>query len=443
MRFCDCSPVTAPRWAPSAILVAAAAAWATAFCLVQLVRMRSGQPGYIDALVYRAGGHALLAGHPLYAPDFGAVNHSPGGLPFTYPPFAALLFVPLAIVPAGAAIAALVVLNAAACAGLFGILLAAARNRWDRLRGRRWLTAPASARAATVALAAAMVFALSTPVQGNFTYGQLDLILAAAVALDVLAPSTPWPRGLLVGLAAAVKLTPAVFIGYFLVTRQWRALAVSLGAAASAVLAGWLVAPSDTVRYFTETAFDPARIGQLRFASNQSLRGVIERIPALDPVRGPVAAGATLAVLALAVVAIAVTRRSGDTVAALLSAAFIGLLCSPVSWGHHWLWLSAAAVYLLWRWAAVGGAANLVAGVATAAVVLVPPWLFLPHDNGRERLWSGFEHLMGGAWALTALALLAWFATPRNLVRPPAPGPPAPPRSPSWSARSWRPARRR
>lgn len=413
------SPGIAPRRAPAAILVATTAAWATAFGLVQLVRVRSGEPGYIDALVYRAGGHALLAGHALYAPDFGAVNHSPGGLPFTYPPFAALLFVPLAIVPAGAAIAALLALNAAACAGLFGILLAATHDGWDRLRGGRWLTAPTSARTATVVLAAAIVFVLSTPVQGNFTYGQLDLILAAAVALEVLAPSVPWPRGLLVGLAAAIKLTPAVFIGYFLVTRQWRPLAVSLGTAASAVLVGWLVAPAATVRYFTETAFDPARIGQLRFASNQSLRGVIERIPALDPVRGFAAAGATLAVLALAVAAIEVNRRSGDTVAAMLSAAFIGLLCSPVSWGHHWLWLSAAAVYLLTRWAATGGATSLAAGIAVAAVVLVPPWLFLPHDNGRERLWTGFEHLMGGAWALTTLALLAWFATPRNPQKPP------------------------
>jgi alpha-1,2-mannosyltransferase len=410
-----------PRWVPLAILVVTTAAWAAAFCLVQLVRLRSGQPGYIDALVYRAGGHALLTGNPIYAPDFGAVNHSPGGLPFTYPPFAALLFVPLAIVRAGTAIALMVVLNAAACAGLFGILLAAAHNRWDRPRGLRWLTAPISARTATVVLAAAIIFVLSTPVQGNFTYGQLDLILAVAVALDVLTPSVPWPRGLLVGLAAAIKLTPAVFIGYFLVTRQWRPLAASLGAAATAVVAGWLAAPSDTVRYFSETVFDSARIGQLRFASNQSLRGVIERIPAFDPWRGAAVVGATLAVLSLAVVAIEVSRRSGDVVAAMLSAAFIGLLCSPVSWSHHWLWLSATAVYLLMRWAANGGAGNLVAGLAVAVVVLVPPWLFLPHGDGRERLWNGFEHLMGSAWALSALALLAWFASPRRAYPVPAP----------------------
>ncbi|MDT5347951.1 MAG: alpha,2-mannosyltransferase, partial [Mycobacterium sp.] len=267
------------------ILVTTTAVWAAVFLVVELIRVHSGEPGYLDLLVYRAGGHALLTGNSIYAADFAAANSSPNGLPFTYPPFAALIFVPLVVLPAIAAAVAMVVLNAVACLGLFGLVLTGVRDDWDLLRGGRWLAAPVSAKTATVALAAAVVFVVSVPVQGNFTYGQLDLILATVVALDILPPAVRWPRGLLVGLAAAIKLTPAVFVGYFLVTRQWRALAVSLLTAASATGLGWLADPSDTAGYFTSTAFDPARIGRLTFASNQSVRGIIDRIPTLDACR--------------------------------------------------------------------------------------------------------------------------------------------------------------
>jgi alpha-1,2-mannosyltransferase len=268
-----------------------------------------------------------------------------------------------------------------------------------------------SVKTATVVFAAAVVFVLSMPVQATFGFGQVNLILAAAVALDILVPRTPWPRGLLVGLAVAIKLTPAVFVGYFLVTRQWRALAVSLATATSALALGWLVCPSDTTRYLTSMIADPQSFGRLTFASNQSVRGVIARIPALDSMHGATWGVVTVLVLALATVAIEVSRRSGDTVAGMLSAAFVGLLCSPVSWGHHWVWLSATVVYFLVSWTVVGGTRNLVAGLAVALVVVAAPWSFLPKDDERERLWNPFEHLMGAVWTLIAILFLAWFAT--------------------------------
>ncbi|OBG29301.1 hypothetical protein A5764_22335 [Mycobacterium sp. 852002-51057_SCH5723018] len=399
---------SAGRRVAPAIVAATATAWAAVYFVVELVRMRRGEPGYLDLQVYRAGGHALLTGNSVYAADFASVNHSPNGLPFTYPPFSALTFVALALLPATAAAVLMVVLNAAACVVLLGLVLTAVHGTWRRP------PVPIPARAATAVLTAALAFVVSVPVQANFTYGQLDLILAAAVALEILPPSVPWPRGLLVGLAAAIKLTPAVFVGYFLVTRQWRALAVSLAAAASAVALGWLADPADTVRYFTSTVFDAGRIGRLSFHSNQSLRGVIERIPTLDASRGVLVVALTVGVLALAVAAIEVSRRCHDTVAAVLSAAFLGLLCSPVSWGHQWVWLSAAAVYFLMRWTVAGGVGNVVAGLAVALLTLAPPWMLLPHDGGRERGWNGIEQLLGSAWALTALALLVRFAVPRG-----------------------------
>jgi alpha-1,2-mannosyltransferase len=381
------------------------------FILVRLLGVHGDDLGCEDLLVYRAAGRAILANHSLYAPDFAAVNHSPFGLPFIYPPFSALLFVPLAIVPAGLAKVLIVLLNAAACAIFFGIIVVAAVVDWGRLRSWRSLTAPISVKTATVVFAGAVVFMLSMPIQATFDFGQVNLILAAAVALDVLVPRVIWPRGLLVGLAVAIKLTPAVFVGYFLVTRQWRALVVSVVTATSALALSWLVCPSDTARYLTSMVVDSRRFGGLTFASNQSLRGVIARIPALDTMHGVIWAVAAVLVLSLATIAIEVSRRSGDTFAAMLSAAFTGLLCSPVSWGHHWVWLSATVVYFLVRWTVVGGVRDLIAGTAVALVVLAAPWNRLPNDHELERLWNPIEHLMGAVWTLTAILLLAWFAT--------------------------------
>lgn len=400
----------AARWITLATLAATTVVLAS-FFVVRLLAVRGDDLGCEDLLVYRAAGRAILAGHSLYAHDFAAVNHSPFGLAFIYPPFSALLCIPLAIVPAGLAKVLMVLLNAAACTIFFGVVVVAVLDDWGRLRSWRSLTPPISVKTATVVFAAAVVFVLSMPIKATFDFGQVNLILAAAVALDILVPHLPWPRGLLVGLALAIKLTPAVFVGYFLLTRQWRALAVSLATAASAVALSWLVCPSDTTRYLTSMVTDPRRFGTLTFASNQSLRGVIARIPALDAAHGVIWGVATVLVLALATVAILVSSRSGDRVAAMLSAAFTGLLCSPVSWGHHWVWLSATVVYFLVRWAVVGGVRNLVAGCAVASIVLAAPWNSLPKDNERERLWHPFEHLLGAVWTLTAILLLAAFAT--------------------------------
>ena len=380
------------------------------FVVEQLACVHNDDIGNIDLLVYRAGGHAVIAGHSLYASDFASVNASPNGLNFTYPPFAALIFAPLALLPAALAKALMIILNATACAVLFALLGLAVQKRWHRLSSWRSLTAPISTRTAVVVFVAWLVFLFSVPVLGNFAYGQVNLILAAAAALDILMPSVRWPRGLLVGLAAAVKITPAVFFGYFLITRQWRALAVSVAASLAATAVSWLVMPADTVKYFRTTIFDPARIGGLAFASNQSLRGVMERMPALDAIRGVLWVAAAVLVLVLAVVATEASRRAGDTVAAMLSIAIAGLLCSPVSWSHHWVWLSAAAVYLLVHWAGIGDTRSLVGGIAVATVTIAAPWIFLSNSHDRERLWNPFEHMLGSVWAATAVALLIWFA---------------------------------
>jgi alpha-1,2-mannosyltransferase len=396
-----------------ATAAAIVAMWAV-LVVRQLVDMQGDDLSCIDLLVYRAGGHAIVTGHSLYAADFAAVNHSPHRLAFTYPPFSAVGFVPLALLPVGAAKVLMVVLNAIASATLFTVVAVAVQDKWDRLRGWSALTAPISVKTGLVVSAAAALFTASMPIGENFRYGQINVILAAVVAIDILAPRPPWPRGLLVGLAVAIKLTPLVFVGYFVVTRQWRPVLASFAGVASATALGWLVTPSDTVKYVTSLVFETGRIGGLDYASNQSIRGIVERIPALDGMRGAIWVVATVLVVALATVAIEVSRRRGDTPAAMLSASYIGLICSPVSWGHHWVWLSATVVYLLMRWAATGSIGSLIAGLAVGFVVLAARWTALPNSESRERSWTVLQHLIDSSWALTALALLIWFACTRG-----------------------------
>lgn len=399
------------RWVTFAALAALVLVWFASLATQLLTMPVHGDDlSYIDLLVYRAGGHAVLHDMSMYTPDFDEANKSPNGLPFTYPPFSGLVFAPFALLSVGAAKLVMVVINAVAMAVFFTTVVLAVGGRWDRLSSWKALTAPISVRTALVVVAAAVLFVATNPVQENANHGQVNMILAALLALDILLPTVPWPRGMLVGLAVAIKLTPAVFIGYFLVTRQWKALAVSLVSAAGAFAVAWLVMPADTARYFSSVLLDADRIGGLAFASNQSIRGVLERIPALDSSSGLLWLLCVAVVLALAIVAIRANYRAHDGVAALLAAAFIGLLCSPVSWGHHWVWLSVALVYFLVRWAEYGGVGNLAAGVAVAAVTILAPWAHLPSRDDRELQWTPIEHVLGNAFTITALVLLAWFA---------------------------------
>ena len=130
-------------------------------------------------------------------------------MPFTYPPLAAILFVGLDVLPLTVAE---VVMNLASVAGLTATALVVSWRLfgWNQ---RALLTG-------LVVSAGAMVF---EPVRSTIGFGQVNLILMGLVALDCLLPKTRWPRGLLLGLAIAIKLTPAVFVLFFLVIAATRA----------------------------------------------------------------------------------------------------------------------------------------------------------------------------------------------------------------------------
>ena len=308
------------------LLAGLTVAWALVIWL-----LLGGPPGFIDLMVYRAGGYAWTHGVPLYGAEFPAlITLLP--LPFTYPPISAVLFAPLAVLsfPLAAGL-----LAAASLACLVFTSAVTAR----RLETDRW-------RVVQFAAVAVVLGTLTEPVRETLTFGQVNLLLMALVVADCLLVRTPWPRGALIGLAAAIKLTPAVFVLFFLAHRQWRPVLVAAATFAVVTVAGFLAAPGASATYwFGGVLTDPARIGSPAFPSNQSLAGLLHRweLPA-----GWQTGMWLLGVPAVVVVGWLAVRRlraSGQDVPALLVVAATGLLASPVSWSHHYVWVVPALVW--------------------------------------------------------------------------------------------------
>jgi alpha-1,2-mannosyltransferase len=376
----------------------ALALWA--FALPNL--LGSEQQGLIDLRVYRTGGLAWLQGVSLYDPAFPAPLDGPR-LPFTYPPLAAVIFAGLAVVPWWVAVA-LVVATALASLTLAS-WLAATRLTDDRLR------------LALMATGAVAIASTLEPARETISFGQVNLLLMSAIAADCLLPRTPWPRGALIGLAAAVKLTPAAFVLFFLARRQWRPALAAVGTFAAAGLLGALLAFIDSRDYWFGALLDPSRIGGLDFASNQSLRGVLHRLglPAGSEVLAWL--GLSVAVCALAVVGIRWLRGRGDDVGALLVTAAAALLMSPISWSHHWVW---AVLGVLWLGDFVQRRHRRLGLLLLTGVCLVfvsaPHWRVSTRD-GRELHWSLGEHLLGNAYVWVALTVVIVAAVAAARVR--------------------------
>ncbi len=317
--------LVASRWAPGLVLLVS--------ILVDVLATELGPEPFnmIDLAVYVQGaGH--LTDSQLYDFVSGAST-----LPFTYPPFSALVFTPLHWLPWTVT---RVLWHAGSIAALTAILYLTLR-----LLGR---TGPGAARpiqaptgTLLVGTAAAMWL---EPVRTNFNYGQVNLFLAVLV-LGAAVVAKEWVAGAFVGLAAGIKLVPAVTGFYFLAQRRYAA-AVWSGAIFLATVGVMLaIMPRETRRYFTELIFDPARTGPIYSAINQSWRGALSRLAGSDVRWSWVIA--CLLTAGLGGWATWAASRAGDRVAALLAVQVTGLLVSPISWSHHWIWVLPVLVWAL------------------------------------------------------------------------------------------------
>ncbi|WP_346540134.1 glycosyltransferase 87 family protein [Micromonospora sp. DPT] len=254
---------------------------------------------------------------------------------FTYPPFAALVMLPMAYLPWPAAITVSVAASVLVSAVLIWWLLdpVSRRTGWSR-----WFTL-----AVALCLAAAY-----EPMRETINFGQVNMLLLFLVGLDLLRllPAGNRWAGVGIGLATAIKLTPGVFIVYLLITGRWRAAFTSMAAAAVATLLAAGLFPDASREFWTASLWNTSRVGELAFVSNQSLRGVVAR---LDPDHPSTLAWLLLVLAALGVwawrsrAAVAV----GDEATGLALTGALMCLVSPVTWVHHLVWLIPALILLV------------------------------------------------------------------------------------------------
>ncbi|WP_157574266.1 glycosyltransferase family 87 protein [Nocardia jejuensis] len=372
---------------------------------VALTLLFSQLNGFLDLQVYRVVTQAWLHGGELYGPTLPVRGHT--DLPFTYPPFAALLMIPLAVVPLWLA-EFLVTASSLGCLGLT-IWLVLSRVRPDLDPSRK---------ATFTATALALLLAIE-PVRITMWFGQINLVLMAAVALDCLTEKPRWPRGLLIGAAAVVKLTPAAFVLFFLIRKDWKAAGIAAATSAGVVLSGFLLFPTESRQYWLHAVTDTSRIGSPDYVGNQSIKGMIFRLGLPHS-----AATAIWLVLSVAVVAVgaalmhhlvsaaqtprpdsAIPPASAFPVVALLVNAAVLLLVSPVSWTHHWVWAAPALVTAAAWKSSHSGAAPYAAIATFAALFLIGPGL-VPNGKHRELAWHWWQHIPGDIYILAAIALL-------------------------------------
>jgi alpha-1,2-mannosyltransferase len=324
---------------------------------------------YFDLRVYHGAVDWWLAGQPLYS---FLLPHTRYG--FTYPPFAAVVMTPLAAL-------------SEPVAGILSTVASAAivvATTW-------WLVAPVARRAGWspwYAVGVAVpVIVVSDPVRETIGFGQVNLVIVALVLADVVAlrRGGRW-AGVGIGLAAAVKLTPAVFILYLLLTRRWRAAAVAAGAFMAATVLAAAVAPRTSLAFWTQAVWDTSRVGRLDKTSNQSLLGMLARLA--EPGQPSRLVWAVLAggVLILAMRRAVQAFRQGDELVGVTVTGLAGCLVSPISWTHHLYWVVPAAVVLV----------DVAAGARLAGTT---PWWVRAHGRVVAR---------SAAAAVCAMVVIFW-----------------------------------
>jgi alpha-1,2-mannosyltransferase len=284
--------------------------------------------GFFDLKIYREAAQVTLEGHSLYAAKFQL------GFGFTYPPVAVLMFLVLAVVPLRVDEASVVVLNLGLVVLIAHLTVALARQSTSPSERRRLRPG-----AAWIAAALAL---WTEPVISTIGFGQIDLLITALVLADLTLGRRGRWGGLGIGAAAALKLTPLIFIPYLLFTGRGRMAARALGGFLSAIVLAFAVEPGNAWSYWGGALFDTSRVtGHRPFAgrgpANQSLRGALMRLAGGVPhVADPWflicvlvgAAGLWLAVR---------SARRGDEASGFVLTAITGLLICPVSWTHHWV----------------------------------------------------------------------------------------------------------
>jgi alpha-1,2-mannosyltransferase len=413
----------------------AAGAGAFAFALAGYIGFILADPnGWmqpVDLQVYTDGG--LIVRHvtpfyrgyrssPLY--DWPGYLH----LPFTYTPFAAMVFAALSLVSFAALTKISVGVNIAALLATVWMTLGGMSVRRGVLR-----------LGGTLLLAAPLLW--TEPVQRVLYLGQIEILLMALIIWDQVQPDRHWWKGAGIGIGAGIDLIPLIFIPYLLLTRRFQQASVAVGTFVLTFLLGFAVLPADSRKYWLTGLFAKgSRTGFVGWEGNQSLPAIITRLTGNVVRAQPAWLVTDVAVGIAGVICAALLDRAGHRMAGLLTCALTGLLVSPISWDHHWVWVVpgvvTAAVYGV---RAERRARTALAGLAAGLVVLFAAWpgglwhlplgtggffeglIWIPpltspelylrigdHPWFPEYHWHGLQLIAGNLYVLTGIALFAF-----------------------------------
>ncbi len=422
-------------------------------------------PQHFDVYVYWYALNNWFSGNSLYdwyaLPDYKMY-------PFTYPPFGAWALSPLTWFDYETAARLMIMAIALQTAVIVALV--------GRSLGWSWGSAFAIA-----PWAAILVQQCLEPFTQSVGFAQVNTAMMALVMIDVAAPPSWKGRGVASGLAAAIKLTPAIAVLIFLLRRQWRSAITMVATSLAVTLLSWVISPGESARFFFDAMWDPQRAGDAYYTSNQNLKGFVARalpentwsiawaitvalalVAAVwlclriqaaatsvvtphsasdDAAPGPLnaatpATGVTVSAASAALVAPAgdaVELAASDAVAApdavattpaapvlpenlatLLTAAVImtlGLLVSPITWSHHWVWGLASVVALIVVALRLKSAPLAALALVQGALFIMAPHWWFSHGQVNELHWNVVEQLVGSSYTLAAIAsgvALAW-----------------------------------
>jgi alpha-1,2-mannosyltransferase len=437
-------PKASTRTPGTRLLRAGAIAFSLVIVSWIIYAVLSGKDGALDPVdltVYRDGGLIVRHIRPFYDPHaydplYGWGGYSSLALKFTYTPFAAIVFALVSIIGWTPLWIGSIVVNMVCLVGALWFTFGGLGYRDRRVR------------LGAVLVAAAVTFWLQ-PVVRTIYLGQVNLILMAAIMWDLTQPDDTkngkrrWWKGVATGVAAGIKLVPLIFVPYLLITRKFREAAATVAGFGVTVVIGFIILPHDSSKWWLHGMVlgDGNRAGFTGWAGNQSLRALVTRLC------GSIVAGTTGWIIAsvlaaiLGMTAALLLERAGYHVVAILATALTGLLVSPISWDHHWVWIALAVAtaghYAIaaWRRGAKRTARwlwLLVAGM----IFTYGPWpdiIFTKENLGRfsfgllwlqqntsprifslhgdqpsyvEYHWHGFQLIWGNAYILGGMALL-------------------------------------
>lgn len=419
-------------------------------------------PQHFDVYVYWYALNNWFSGNSLYdwyaLPDYKMY-------PFTYPPFGAWALSPLTWFDYETAARLMIMAIALQTAVIVALI--------GRSLGWSWGSAFAIAPWAAIVIEQCL-----EPFNQSVGFAQVNTAMMALVMIDVAAPDSWKGRGVASGLAAAIKLTPAIAVLIFLLRRQWRSAITMVATSLTVTLLSWIISPSESARFFFDAMWDPQRAGDAYYTSNQNLKGFVARalpentwsiawaitvalalvaavwlclriqaaatsvvtphvisddaapgplnaaVPTAPaaPATGPAApasdAAKTAASDAVAAPSAVATTPAApvlpENLATLLTAAVImtlGLLVSPITWSHHWVWGLASVVALIAVALRLKSAPLAAVALVQGALFIMAPHWWFPYGQVNELHWNVAEQLVGSSYTLAAIAsgvALAW-----------------------------------